>query len=126
MNFTIIKLLFKFLFNSNSHKLFHIQLRLLLECNKKKIRFLRKFFQNRIFYNYNCDIDHYSKIHNSTKFGHPIGIVIGSNVIIEENCSIYQGVTLGANFMKNNDMPHIKKDTIISAGAKIIGGGNHR
>lgn len=89
---------------------------------RDKSRFLRKYFERKIYYKYNCEKSHQANIDSTIKFGHPIGIVIGSNVTINEDCTVYQNVTLGANFMKNNDMPNLKKGVIVGVGAKIIGG----
>jgi serine O-acetyltransferase len=41
--------------------------------------------------------------------------------VIEEDCIIYQCVTIGTSFDCDNKMPTIKKGTTISTGAKIIG-----
>lgn len=48
-----------------------------------------------IYYKYHCDISASANIHESVRFPHPIGIVIGNGVSIGPNCSIYQNVTLG-------------------------------
>lgn len=85
-------------------------------------RFLRKLFQRRIYYVYGCDISQSANIHESVSFVHPLGIVIGSKATIEEGCYIYQHVTIGSDFMDGNAMPKIKRNTMVGAGAKIIGG----
>ena len=54
---------------------------------------------------------------------HGAGVVIGETAEIEEGVVIYQGVTLGGTGKeKGKRHPTIKKGTIISAGAKILGG----
>ena len=54
---------------------------------------------------------------------HGMGVVIGETAEIGDNCTIYQGVTLGGTGKeKGKRHPTIKKGAIISAGAKVLGG----
>lgn len=101
-------------------KKFIIEVELMLYY-KNKNRLIRKYFERRIFYKYNCEISSSANIHNSVKFIHPIAIVIGSNAVIEKNCVVYQSVTIGSTINNDNKMPHIKEGTIVYAGAKLIG-----
>jgi len=60
----------------------------------------------------------------SVKFPHPIGIVIGEGVIIEENVHIFQNVTLGgARFgdSARRSHPKICEGATIFAGAVVLG-----
>jgi len=117
--YNILILLIKlFLTNSPQNKI-KIELQLMYIFNKKN-RILRKYFQRRLYYVYHCDISEVSKIDVSVEFIHPIAVVIGSKVVVEKNCYIYQNVTIGSNF-NDNKMPYIKQGTKISAGAKLIG-----
>jgi serine O-acetyltransferase len=75
-----------------------------------------------MYYKYHCEISQLAIIDSSVQFIHPLGIVIGSQAIIEKNCHIYQQVTIGSNFNSNNTMPHIHEGCKIGAGAKLIGG----
>lgn len=52
---------------------------------------------------------------------HPLGIVIGKNVNLGSNCTIYQNVTIGVSNNKNEDYPVIGDNVIIYANAIIIG-----
>jgi serine O-acetyltransferase len=60
---------------------------------------------------------------------HPHDIVIGAGSKIEDNVTLYNGVTIGAKTLSTldkdkdvlNRYPTIKKDVTIFAGAKIIG-----
>ncbi len=79
----ILKML-KLLTTNNPIKKFNLEYQLMLGYSNKN-RFLRKYFQRRIYYKYNCEISHTAKIDYSVKFVHPIAVVIGSNVIIEKN-----------------------------------------
>ncbi len=115
----ILKIL-KLFSTNNPIKKFNLEYQLMLHYSNKN-RFLRKYFQRRIYYKYNCEISHTAQIDFSVKFVHPIAVVVGSNAIIEKNCIIYQCVTVGTSFNCNNKMPHIKSGTTISTGAKIIG-----
>lgn len=65
---------------------------------RERSRLIRKYFEREIYYKCNCEISHQANIHRSIRFVHPIGIVIGSNVVIGEGCIIYQGVTFSSNF----------------------------
>lgn len=68
------------------------------------------------------------EIHPAAKIGpglfidHGMGVVIGETTEIEENVTIYQGVTLGGTSLERKKRhPTIGKNVIIGAGAKILG-----
>lgn len=117
----LFPLFIKWMTTGNPTKKFSIEIQL-MKWGSINSRFIRKYFQRRIFYKYNCDVSHSADIHPSVIFPHPTGIVIGSNAIIEKGCSIYQQVTIGANLGGNNEMAHIKSDSKLFSGVKIIGG----
>lgn len=55
---------------------------------------------------------------------HGMGVVIGETTIIGDDCSLYQGVTLGGvgtGEHKVKRHPTLKNNVMVSAGAKVIG-----
>jgi serine O-acetyltransferase len=55
-------------------------------------------------------------------FDHATGIVIGETVVIEDDVSILQDVTLGGTGKEQGDRhPKIRHGVLIGAGAKILG-----
>ncbi|ELV8627089.1 serine acetyltransferase [Vibrio cidicii] len=104
----------------NPSKRFNVELQLMF-LGVKYSRWLRKKIQRRLYYRYHCDISHSAVIHPSVSFPHPLGIVIGSNVIVERDCVLYQNVTIGSQFGGDNGMAHVKSNVKIGAGAKLIG-----
>lgn len=113
--------LWKWFFTNDPKKSLELEIQLMFYFNQKS-KFLRKIFQRRIYYKYHCEISHLAVIHSSVQFIHPLGIVIGSQAIIEKNRHIYQQVTIGSNFNSDNRMPHIQEGCKIGTGAKLIGG----
>ena len=65
-----------------------------------------------------CDISKFAKIPKSTKFPHPIGIVIGNYTEIGKNCTILHGVTITHH---NDKLTHIGNNVYIGANAFIRG-----
>ncbi|MGP1349069.1 MAG: serine O-acetyltransferase [Stomatobaculum sp.] len=68
------------------------------------------------------------EIHPGAKLGHGIlidhgtGVVIGETTEVGDNCTIYQGVTLGGvGTKKGKRHPTIGNNVTIGAGAKILG-----
>lgn len=69
------------------------------------------------------------EIHPAAKIGkrlfidHGTGVVIGETTIIGDDCTIYQGVTLGATGKDHTYKRHptIRNRVMIGAGAKILG-----
>ena len=116
-----MNLLLQWLKTSEPSKKFRAEIDLMYWGHEHS-HFIRKYFQRRIFYIYNCDISHLSDIHSSVIFPHPCGIVIGSKAKIAAGCRIYQQVTIGSNFDSDNSMAHVKQNTYIGSGAKLIGG----
>jgi len=53
------------------------------------------WFINRIIFN--VDIDYRATIGKRFMLVHGMGVVIGCNTVIEEECKVFQGVTLGGN-----------------------------
>ncbi|KCV74185.1 serine acetyltransferase [Vibrio parahaemolyticus VP49] len=117
----MLKLLIKWLSTSEPSNKFRAELDLMF-WGTQHSRFIRKRFQRRIFYVYNCDVSHLADIHPTVLFPHPCGIVIGSQAKVEKGCRIYQQVTIGSNFDSDNSMAHVSENTYIGSGAKIIGG----
>lgn len=53
---------------------------------------------------------------------HGMGVVIGETAVIGDNCTIYQGVTLGGTGKdKGKRHPTLEEGVMISAGAKVLG-----
>jgi serine O-acetyltransferase len=75
---------------------------------------------------YGVDIQPEADIEGGCFIGHTVGIVIGKNVHIEEDCVIFQGVTITpgkhpGTELSEEDRIHIGEATRIYAGAKLIG-----
>jgi serine O-acetyltransferase len=70
------------------------------------------------------------EIHPGAKIGqgvfidHGMGVVIGETAEIGDNCTIYQGVTLGGTSLYKGEKRHptLGKNVVVSAGAKVLGG----
>lgn len=53
---------------------------------------------------------------------HGTGVVIGETAVVGDDCTIYQGVTLGGvGTMKGKRHPTLGKNVTVGAGAKILG-----
>jgi serine O-acetyltransferase len=57
-------------------------------------------------------------------FDHGMGIVVGETAEIGDDCTIYQGVTLGGTSLGRGTKRHptLGRGVIVSAGAKVLGG----
>ena len=70
----------------------------------------------------NIEIHPAAKIGNRVFIDHGIGVVIGETTIIDDDVTIYQGVTLGGVSLEQGKRhPTIKKGAVIGAGAKVLG-----
>ena len=68
------------------------------------------------------------EIHPGAELGHGIlidhgtGVVIGETAVVGDNCTIFQGVTLGGvGTQKGKRHPTLGKNVTVGAGAKILG-----
>ena len=53
---------------------------------------------------------------------HGMGVVIGETAIVEDDCSIYQGATLGGTSLnKGKRHPTLCANVVVGAGAKVLG-----
>jgi serine O-acetyltransferase len=55
---------------------------------------------------------------------HGCGVVIGETAVIGDDCTIYQGVTLGGTRLYKGEKRHptLERGVVVGAGAKILGG----
>ena len=55
---------------------------------------------------------------------HGMGVVVGETAVIGDDCTIYQGVTLGGTSLTKGAKRHptLGRGVIVSAGAKVLGG----
>ncbi|MDE6273826.1 MAG: serine O-acetyltransferase [Clostridiales bacterium] len=64
-----------------------------------------------------------AKIAPGVFIDHGMGVVIGETAEVEEGVIIYQGVTLGGTGKEHGKRhPTVKKNAVISSGAKVLGG----
>ena len=68
------------------------------------------------------------EIHPGARIGknlfidHGMGVVIGETAIIGDNCTIYQGATLGGTGKEHSKRhPTLKDNVVVGAGAKVLG-----
>nr|WP_214288888.1 serine O-acetyltransferase EpsC [Acinetobacter pittii] len=78
--------------------------------------------QNWIATKWNIDIHPAAKIGSGLFIDHGIGIVIGETAVVEDEVSIWHGVTLGSTLSEAGDRhPKIRKGALICAGATVLG-----
>ena len=105
--------LFAYLFDPNLKVHILIE-KMRIEKSSVKKLMISKILQRR----YGVVISPSCYIGNNLLLPHPVGIVIGRDVIIGDNCIIYQNVTLG---QKEDQFPVVGDNVTIFAGAQIIG-----
>jgi serine O-acetyltransferase len=88
------------------------------------VNLLVQRFEYRQITKRNCHISFKAVIGANFRFAHPIGVVIGENVVIGDDVRIWQDVTLGSHGKKHLSLvyPEVGNGVKIFAGAKIFGG----
>lgn len=121
-------------FKSLSDRLLNDIRRMSFYADKKRLssKFIRPFYtvlinyyHKKIYYKYSCDITPSCQL-GKVEFRHPLGIVIGGGAVLADGVIIHQNVTLGAlRFNAERRGVDCKqiigRNTIICAGAKILG-----
>ncbi|PCK09455.1 MAG: serine O-acetyltransferase [Alteromonadaceae bacterium] len=83
---------------------------------------LAYFLQSHISLIFSVDIHPAAQLGKGIMLDHGTGIVIGETTVIEDDVSIMQAVTLGGTGKAGGDRhPKIRKGSLVSAGAKILG-----
>jgi serine O-acetyltransferase len=89
---------------------------------KKNFQILARIIMGFTQFFANMDIHPAATIGRRVFIDHGIGVVIGETTIIEDAVLIYQGVTLGGvSLSKGKRHPTIKANSVIGAGAKVLG-----
>lgn len=80
-------------------------------------RYVAGWLNFRLAKRWSCHIDPRATI-GRVMFMHPSGIVIGEDVVVEDDVTIFQGVTLGA---ARGGVPVVRRGATIYAGATVLG-----
>jgi len=90
--------------------------------HKRKLFFLARYISQRSRKKTGIEIHPGAEIGKALFIDHGMGVVIGETVEIGDNCTIYQGVTLGGTGKhKGKRHPTIGNNVMIGAGAKVLG-----
>lgn len=119
-----LKKLFSLLFFGGAKSRVRPHVLAILYCREKGWNELAKLLELRLQRRHGVFISHKAIFPKSLELKHPVGIVIGEGVKIGERVKIYQNVTLGGARLgdwKENNYPEIGDDTVIFAGAVIVG-----
>ena len=79
-----------------------------------------RFAREQLIHAYSCDVSAGLEIRGGIYLPHPVGIVLGQGVVIEDGVSVYQGVTIGGS--RSGRYPHVQDGVVIYPGAVIAGG----
>jgi serine O-acetyltransferase len=80
------------------------------------------YLQSRSSSVFQVDINPAAKIGKGIFLDHATDLVVGETCVIEDDCSILQGVTLGGTGKETGDRhPKIRRGVLIGSGAKILG-----
>lgn len=112
----LIKRMYLFMFYSNVRIRAYTNLLILLE-KKKKNKVVCYLLREHLRKKYHILIGRNAVI-GSINLPHPHNVVIGREVVIGENCTLYHDVSIGQNMGK---FPHIGNNVIIYVGAKVMG-----
>ena len=116
----MLKSLFSIVFASSDRRV-GCYIKFIFWLKQKKMRIIALILSRRLQRKYGVFL-HYSTSFDSTLIlPHPVGIVIGEGVVIGKNVVIFQNVTLGRANTYVNAYPSVGDNTIIYAGAVVLG-----
>jgi serine O-acetyltransferase len=93
-------------------------------CWGHGLRWLARFISNFSRFLTGIEIHPGAKVGRRVFIDHGTGIVIGETAEVGDECTIYQGVTLGGTSLTRGAKRHptLGRGVIVSAGAKVLGG----
>ena len=85
-------------------------------------KFIATRISNKTRRKYGIEIHPAAQIGNGVFIDHGMGVVIGETAIVGDNCTIYQGVTLGGiGKDKGKRHPTLGNNVVVGCGAKLLG-----
>ena len=83
---------------------------------------LAHYFQSRTSEVYGVDIHPAAKLGKGIMIDHGTGVVIGETSVVDDNVSIFQGVTLGGTGKEEGDRhPKVREGVLLSASSTVLG-----
>lgn len=91
---------------------------------KKKWYWLARFISHLSRFLTGIEIHPGAQLGHRVFIDHGFGVVIGETAIIGDDCTIYQGVTLGGTSLYKGKKRHptLEQGVVVGAGAQILGG----
>lgn len=91
-------------------------------CYHHNLKFLARYISQRSRHKTGIEIHPAAKIGKGLVIDHGMGVVIGETTEIGDNCTIYQGVTLGGTGKDTGKRhPTLGNNVLVGAGAKVLG-----
>ena len=89
---------------------------------RHNMKFIARFISQRSRHKTGIEIHPGAEIGKGLFIDHGMGVVIGETTIIGDNCTIYQGVTLGGTGKeKGKRHPTLGNNVMVGCGAKVLG-----
>lgn len=91
-------------------------------CYRHNLKFLARWLSQRCVRRTGIEIHPAAKIGRRLFIDHGTGVVIGETTEIGDDCTLYQGVTLGGTGKdKGKRHPTLGNNVMVGAGAKVLG-----
>lgn len=91
-------------------------------CYNHNLKFLARYLSQRCRHKTGVEIHPAAEIGKGLVIDHGMGVVIGETTIIGDNCTLYQGVTLGGTGKDTGKRhPTLGNNVLVGAGAKVLG-----
>ena len=91
-------------------------------CQRHKLFFLARAISQRCVRRTGIEIHPAATIGEGLFIDHGVGVVIGETTEIGDNCTLYQGVTLGGTGKEHGKRhPTLGNNVMVGAGAKVLG-----
>jgi serine O-acetyltransferase len=89
---------------------------------QRNMKFIARFLSQRARHKTGIEIHPAAEIGKGLFIDHGMGVVIGETTVIGDNCTLYQGVTLGGTGKDQGKRhPTLGDNVMIGAGAKVLG-----
>lgn len=91
-------------------------------CYRHNLKFLARWISQRCVRRTNIEIHPAATIGRRLFIDHGTGVVIGETAVVGDDCTIYQGVTLGGTGKdKGKRHPTLGNHVMVGSGAKVLG-----